>query len=143
MLARRMLIALILLAACRPAPAPILVEWTTASEMNTAGFNLYRSSQPEGPFVKMNANLIPASPDPLSGGKYKYEDPAVTPGQTYYYKLEDIELGGAKAEHGPIKITAPLDSQPDYLLVLGGAFMVAAFGIITLQTRKQSKARKS
>jgi hypothetical protein len=137
---RLALLALIFLAACSTAPPRILVEWTTGSEVNTAGFNLYRSSQPDGPFVRINADLIPASSDPLSGGKYKYEDRAVTPGQTYYYKLEDIELGGAKAEHGPIKITAASDSQSDYWIVLGGGFIIAAVGILIVRARKQAKA---
>lgn len=29
--------------------ASVLVEWTTASELDTAGFNLYRSLEPDGP----------------------------------------------------------------------------------------------
>ncbi len=143
MLARGMLVAIIFLASCRAAPAPILVEWTTATQVNTAGFNLYRSSQPDGPFVRINAYLIPASMSPLSGGKYKYEDRAVTPGQTYYYKLEDVELGGAKAEHGPIRITAATDFQPDYSLVFSGVLIVAVVAILIARSRKHATAKES
>lgn len=86
-------------------PARIVVQWTTATEINTAGFNIYRSERAEGPYTKINAQLIPAS-DALTGGKYQYEDTTVVAGQTYYYQLEDVEYGGAAARHGPIIITA-------------------------------------
>lgn len=96
-----------LLTACAASPARVVVEWTTATEINTAGFNLYRGERAEGPFTKINAELIAASPDPLLGGKYRFEDTYVVSGQTYYYELEDVEYGGATARHGPIIITAP------------------------------------
>lgn len=95
------------LAACSPianGAARVVVEWTTATEINTGGFNLYRSERAEGPFVKVNAQLIPAAPDPVVGGKYRYEDASVAPGATYYYQLEDVGLSGATARHGPIAV---------------------------------------
>ena len=39
--------------------ATISVEWSTASEIGTAGFNLYRSFSVEGPYEKVNEYLIP------------------------------------------------------------------------------------
>lgn len=96
-----------ILTACAATPARVVVEWTTATEINTAGFNLYRGERAEGPFAKVNVELVAASPDPLVGGKYRYEDTTVAPGQTYYYELEDVEYGGTTTRHGPIVITAP------------------------------------
>jgi hypothetical protein len=84
----------------------VLVEWTTESEVDTAGFNLYRSESPDGPYVKVNAALIPGSSDPLLGGKYVYTDTNVVAGHTYYYKLEDVELDGTTTLHGPIEVVA-------------------------------------
>ena len=41
--------------------APVRVEWSTETEMNTAGFNLYRGESADGPFdVKVNDQLIPS-----------------------------------------------------------------------------------
>lgn len=109
----------------------VVVEWTTASEVDTAGYYLYRSENPGGPFVRMNQNLIPASNDPLAGGSYSYEDSGVQPGKTYYYRLEDIELDGSKTTHGSIEITAPGRSRLEMLLaaalaIVGGAAILAA-----------------
>ena len=47
---------------------PIIVRWSTESEVNTAGFNVYRSGSENGPWAKLNTQLIPGSPDPLRGG---------------------------------------------------------------------------
>jgi hypothetical protein len=119
------------LVACSPSVSAsrILVEWKTASELNTAGFNLYRGESPDGPFVQLNTGMISASPDPVIGGEYRYLDTDVTVGKTYYYQLEDVELGGTSTRHGPISITAPfmfLDNITTLILalVLGGLVIV-------------------
>ena len=93
-----------------PAASVVIVEWTTESEVDMAGFNLYRSDSPDGPYVKVNATLIPGASDPLLGGKYAYTDTDVVAGQTYYYKLEDVELDGTTTLHGPIEVVAEASS---------------------------------
>ena len=98
-----------LLTACRGGIADssvVLVEWTTESEVNTAGFNVYRSESAEGPYTKINSELIPASPDPILGGHYVYTDRNVVAGRAYLYQLEDVELDGATTRHGPIEVVA-------------------------------------
>ena len=84
----------------------VVVRWTTASELSTAGFNLYRSEHADGPYNKVNEVIIPPSSDQLTGGKYSYTDHGVSPGTTYYYELEDIDLDGSSIRHGPIAVTS-------------------------------------
>lgn len=74
----------------------LIIEWSTESQVDTAGFFLYRGESPEGPWTQVNVTLIPATDDVLTGGQYRYTDTAVLPGHTYYYELEDIELGGRR-----------------------------------------------
>jgi len=112
------------------APGMVIVEWTTESEFNLAGFNVYRSEGPEGPFVRLNDALIPASPDPVVRRSYVYTDTAVIAGVTYYYKLEDVELDGNSTRHGPIELAAEgetgshLDvAKSVALAVLGGLLL--------------------
>jgi hypothetical protein len=93
-------------------PAMVIVEWTTESEVNLAGFNVYRSEDPEGPYVKLNEVLIPASRDPLAGASYVYTDTTAMAGVTYYYKLEDVELDGRSTIHGPIELVATANTSP-------------------------------
>lgn len=87
-------------------PVTVTVEWSTASELNTAGFNLSRGDSPAGPFVRVNAELIPASNDPLIGGVYTFTDTRVSAGRTYYYRLEEVETDGATTEQGVVAVTA-------------------------------------
>jgi hypothetical protein len=85
--------------------APVQVEWTTETEMNTAGFNLYRGASADGPFdVKINDRLIPPAADPLTGGQYSYTDRTARPGKTYYYQLQEVETTGEVNSFGPIEV---------------------------------------
>jgi hypothetical protein len=84
--------------------ASVVVEWNTASEMDMAGFNLYRSTLQEGPFELVNDQLIPPSTDPLTGGAYHYTDEGLEAGKVYYYRLEAVETGGSVEQFGPIEV---------------------------------------
>jgi hypothetical protein len=86
--------------------AKIVVQWKTASEVDTAGFNIYRGENPAGPFTRMNQQLIPASGDPLVGGDYSYVDESVDAGRLYYYRLEDVDLAGSATAQGVIPVKA-------------------------------------
>ncbi|MCD6290655.1 MAG: hypothetical protein J7M34_09155 [Anaerolineae bacterium] len=99
---------MVLLAGCGRLAAPIVIEWSTETEVNTVGFNLYRAESPDGPFERINKELIPASPDPLAGGHYVYTDTQVIAGRTYYYELEDVESDGNTTRHGPIVVRAQM-----------------------------------
>jgi hypothetical protein len=80
----------------------VVLSWTTASEIDNAGFNLYRSESADGEYVKINASLIPAEGSPTQGATYQYVDRDVKNRTTYYYKLEDIDLNGNSTMHGPV-----------------------------------------
>ena len=72
----------------------VVIAWETASELDTAGFNLYRGAQADGPYQQINDVLIPGSPDPITGGSYEFVDSDVEAGKTYYYQLEEVEQSG-------------------------------------------------
>lgn len=115
--------------ACATQSARVLIEWTTASETNTAGFNLYRSQNADGPFAKINSEMIPATSDPVLGGKYRYEDVTVAPGATYFYKLEDLETTGVATMHDAVRVTASGGFGMNQVAWLaGGAGVAAALG---------------
>jgi len=85
-----------------PSGRVVILEWTTASEIDNAGFNLYRAESEDGEYVKINNSLIPAKGSPTSGTTYQYIDNEVRNRETYYYKLEDIDLNGTSTMHGPV-----------------------------------------
>ena len=111
--------------------ANIVVEWSTASELDTAGFNLYRSENADGNFVRVNDEMIPASPDPWVGGDYSYLDEHVEAEVTYYYLLEDVDVTGNTNRHGPIEIRAKAGGRVE--LIFAAVFaLVAGTGALGL-----------
>jgi hypothetical protein len=121
-------LAILLISAATP-PA-VTVEWSTASELNTAGFNILRGESPDGPFTRLNAEVIPASPDPLVGGSYVYTDTTVTPGQTYTYQLEEVEFGGGTAPQGTVTVTAQQGIEPIVIIAAGGLAVVTVAALL-------------
>jgi hypothetical protein len=112
----------------------VVVQWNTESEVDTAGFNLYRSVFMEGPFEKINQELIPASSDPFVGSSYSYDDEDVIAGQTYFYQLEDVDRTGNTSIHGPIEVTAGRGNTwgiglAALLIIIGGVGIVYAYRI--------------
>lgn len=82
----------------------VTVKWVTGTELNNAGFNLYRSSSEQGTRTKLNNTLVAARGDAVSGGSYSFTD---APGYgTFFYWLEDVDLGGTATLHGPVVVTA-------------------------------------
>jgi hypothetical protein len=116
--------------------ATVEVEWTTASELSTVGFNLYRSDSQEGVYQKVNDELIPASPDPLIGGSYTYLDTQVKPGVTYYYQLEEVEAQGNGARYGPIEVRAQRGGMLELVISLSALAIGMVIGYRFVRGRK-------
>ena len=91
--------------ASRWAGSALSIEWETASEIDNAGFYLWRSETEDGQYTCINEALIPAEGGHTWGAEYEYEDFDVEPGLTYYYKLEDIDYSGVSTFHGPVSAT--------------------------------------
>ena len=94
--------------------AAVDIEWETATELDVAGFNVYRSFSEGSERILLNQELISASDDALIGAKYQYNDPDVSPGNIYYYWLEEIGLNGGTLFHGPIEIQAKSDALVEF-----------------------------
>ncbi len=79
----------------------VMLIWETATEIDNAGFNLYRAASPDGPWRKINSLLIAAEGDAVAGASYTFAD---TPGRgTFYYQLEDVDYFGVSTLHAPVK----------------------------------------
>jgi hypothetical protein len=91
----------------------VLLEWVTASEIDTAGFHLWRSEKEDGEYIRITDSLIPAKGSPTLGAEYEYEDLDVEPGRTYYYKLEDIDTNGVSTFHTESVILRETASDPE------------------------------
>jgi hypothetical protein len=84
-----------------PSDRKVILEWATESEIDNAGFNLYRAESEDGEYAKINDSLIPAEGAPTQSATYQFVDGNVQNRNTYYYKLEDIDIYGKSTMHGP------------------------------------------
>ena len=86
-------------------PDAIRVSWETVSEIDNAGFNLYRSLDGVWDSATLLAYVPSQAPGSAQGFTYQYDDADVTPGQTAWYWLEDVDVGGHTTRHGPVSAT--------------------------------------
>jgi hypothetical protein len=74
--------------------ANVQLTWETATELDTAGFYIHRSTQSSGPWTdasRINPDIIPAEGDGLTGAVYAYPDLTLLAPGTYTYLLESID----------------------------------------------------
>jgi hypothetical protein len=117
-------------------PDSVTLKWQTASEMDTEGFNIWRSEAQAGPYTQLNASLIPAQGNSISGASYEFTDEDVVRGATYFYKLQDVDTGGATTFSQPVPAT-PGANWRIYIPIVFGSVIVSG---VTLAQRKQSQS---
>ena len=78
----------------------IILTWTTGTEIDNAGFIVYRY---DGNERKPISRLIEPKGDAPSGASYRFVDGNVRPGVTYRYWLVDIDTNGTWTSHGPVR----------------------------------------
>ena len=98
-----------------PGDGAVTLMWTTESEKDTTGFNIYRGKVGFGrsgrvnldsvEMEKINTTLIQSKGSATTGAEYTYTDDDVKNGFTYIYKLEDVDINGVATEHGPVTVT--------------------------------------
>ncbi len=91
-----------------PGNKQITLQWNTASEIDNAGFNIYRAASEGGDYIRINAELIPAEGNSVAGASYEFIDRGLKNRKTYYYELEDIDMNGTATMHGPVSATPKL-----------------------------------
>lgn len=87
----------------------VVLTWETATEIDNAGFNIYRARTRDGNYKKINNFLIPAQGNTATGADYSYTDTPPAKGK-YFYKLEDVDSNGVSTMHGPEK--AKVNASP-------------------------------
>lgn len=80
----------------------ITLIWRTESELDNYGFNIYRSDSEDGPFEKINKEIIPGHGTTNEPHEYKYVDTDCIVGKKYYYYLEEVDLKGYKKKISPV-----------------------------------------
>lgn len=92
----------------------IFLIWETATELNNAGFHLWRSETNNlNDAARITDTLIPSLVPGLPiGASYSYEDTDVVYKVTYYYWLESVEYSSYSEFFGPVQATLGLVFLP-------------------------------
>ena len=87
-------------------PLANTLKWTTASEVENFGFDIYRGLSEDGPFERITVELLPGAGTTDEPQNYVFLDSDIDPSRDYYYYIESISLGGIRETFSPI-IKAP------------------------------------
>ena len=86
-------------------------HWTTASEENTFGYDVYRGTSEKGPFVKITKTPILGNGTTPETHKYEFADDAIDPCKDYWYYVESIDTDGSREKFTPV-FHAPAKRHP-------------------------------
>ena len=87
-------------------PLANTLKWTTASEVDNFGFDIYRSLSEDGPFDKITGEPLAGAGTTDEPQKYVFLDEDIDPTRDYYYYIESISLAGIREIFSPV-IRAP------------------------------------
>ena len=78
------------------------IRWSTASEVENFGYDVYRGDTAEGPWVRITANPVLGAGTTDEVQKYSYVDREIEPTRGYFYYVESISLGGVREKFTPV-----------------------------------------
>lgn len=92
------------------------ISWTTATEQDNFGFDIYRAPRADGPFARLNEEPVEGAGTTDEPQSYSWVDDTIDPHETYYYYVESISMSGDRERFTPIgeappKIP-PVESRP-------------------------------
>ena len=82
----------------------VVISWTTESELDNAGFNIYRSTSPTKNFQRINAKLIRGAGTTGKRHTYQFIDKTAKPNVAYYYRIEDVDLSGKRVIYSTYRL---------------------------------------
>ncbi len=78
--------------AARTDTKAVVLNWTTESEKDNAGFHILRGQTRQGPFVKITPRRIAGRGTTSERHTYTWTDTTAQPNIAYYYRLEDVSF---------------------------------------------------
>jgi hypothetical protein len=73
-------------------------RWTTASESNTFGYDVYRSDSEKGKFVRITKKPILGNGTTSETHSYQFVDDTIDPCKEYWYYVEEITTAGERVK---------------------------------------------
>ena len=89
----------------------VVIQWTTESEMDNAGFNILRSQTRTGEFKVINAQLIPGAGTTAERNTYTWTDTTAKPNVVYYYQIEDVSFDGESQALATVRLRGLISAK--------------------------------
>ena len=89
--------------------------WVTQTEQDNVGWNVYRNAEYDmATASRINEELIPGHGTTSEPQSYNYTDHSLETeiAGTYYYWIENLDLGGASAIYGPQELIVEPGNEP-------------------------------
>jgi hypothetical protein len=86
--------------AARASKGGVLLRWRAGTEVDTAGFNVWRGK------LKVNKAVIPAKGGSV-GERYSFVDRSARRGETHTYRLQIVSRHGTRSWHGTARVRIP------------------------------------
>ncbi len=89
------------------------IRWSTASEVDNFGYDVYRGGSEEGPFERQTEKPMLGAGTTDEPSHYEFADDGIDPYATYWYYVESISMTGERERFSPIVRKKPkLERQP-------------------------------
>jgi len=82
----------------------VVVNWTTQSEMENAGFYVLRRLEGASDFERITPSLIAGAGTTAERSTYTYRDTTAKANVAYYYRLEEVSLSGVRRVIGTVRL---------------------------------------
>ncbi len=113
-------------------PPSVTVQWDTETEINTAGFNLYRSESEKDDYILINETLIDSEGNSVSGASYEYVDSSVERGKTFYYLLEEVQIDGQVNRYEDEKFLYAVPGLSGLIVLLATVVIVVGLALLVM-----------
>lgn len=76
-------------------------RWSTASELENFGFDVYRAQSEDGPFERLTVDPIPGAGTSDEPHQYSFRDDSIDPCLDYWYYVESVSTSGTREKFTP------------------------------------------
>ncbi len=88
----------------------VVLNWTTESEVDNAGFYIYRSETEDGEFKVVNPSMIQGAGTTGERTAYTWTDTTAKPNTVYYYRIEDVSHAGIREQLATVRLRGLVSS---------------------------------
>lgn len=99
-----------------PLHGKIVIRWKKIRSYDSYGYNIMRSDTSEGPYARLNRDIILASSTSKPDTEYMFVDQPLEIGKILYYYVESVDYSGQKKQMTPptkVIVKTPT-GEPDF-----------------------------